>query len=69
MKELTIDEVFNKVGHFGYGQILYISALAAMGIFLAFHMVLNIFTGEFPLKCYCHSIKFLICFITIETLL
>lgn len=45
MKQLTVDEVYDRIGHMGCGQVMYLAALAALGIFLAFHMVLNIFTG------------------------
>ncbi|XP_018018816.1 solute carrier family 22 member 15-like [Hyalella azteca] len=48
MKELTIDDVYDSIGHLGFGQALYMLIVCSLGILSPFHMVLNIFTGLEP---------------------
>ena len=49
MKLLKSEDVFSLIGNFGIIQIVYILLIGLMQIFVAFHMVLNIFTGEYIL--------------------
>lgn len=53
MKYLTVDDVFNVVGQFGWSQKIYYFGLGLLQIFTAFHMLLNVYTGLDPtFKCY-----------------
>ncbi|KAK7078545.1 hypothetical protein SK128_015727 [Halocaridina rubra] len=53
MRYLTVDDVFNVVGQFGWSQKIYYFGLNLLQIFTAFHMLLNVFTGLEPsFKCY-----------------
>lgn len=53
MKYLTIDDVFNVIGQFGWSQKVYYFGLSLLQIFTAFHMLLNVFTGLEPsFKCF-----------------
>ena len=41
----TVDEVYNLIGHLGYGQLLCFLILGSLHIFTALHMVQIIFIG------------------------
>lgn len=48
MKPLTLDDVINVTGQFGRSQKIYYFGLSLLQIFIAAHMLLNIFTGVEP---------------------
>ncbi|XP_069939350.1 solute carrier family 22 member 15-like isoform X2 [Cherax quadricarinatus] len=53
MEYLSIDDIFNIIGQFGWNQRLYCIGFSVLQFFLAFHMLLNVFTGLDPtFKCF-----------------
>lgn len=58
MNYLTIDDVFKLIGQFGWSQKLYYLGINVLNVFLAFHMLLTVFTGRYIDRCWedCHLV-------------
>ncbi|XP_045609975.2 solute carrier family 22 member 15-like isoform X1 [Procambarus clarkii] len=51
--QLTIDDVYDKIGHFGSSQKVYFALLCVLHGWCAFHQLLTVFVGLDPtFKCY-----------------
>lgn len=45
MQLLSIDDVYDIIGHLGYAQFIYFISLSSIQIYTSQHMILNIYTG------------------------
>jgi len=57
MELLKPDDVYSSIGQFGFIQKIYMLLIGGMQIFVAFHMVLNIFTGMSIQLCFYLAIE------------
>ncbi|KAK4305397.1 hypothetical protein Pmani_022711 [Petrolisthes manimaculis] len=55
MRNLTVDDVLNITGQFGWSQKIYFVCFSSLQIFVAFHMLLSVFTGLEP-SFVCHVV-------------
>lgn len=46
MRSLTVDDVLSITGQFGRSQRIYYACLSFLQVFIAFHMLLSVFTGR-----------------------
>ncbi|XP_042237331.1 solute carrier family 22 member 15-like isoform X2 [Homarus americanus] len=51
--QLSVDDIFDKIGHLGFCQKIYFFFLCVIHVWLAFHQLLTVFTGLDPsFKCF-----------------